>query len=56
MTRIVACALVAVAACKGGAQQARGPEAVPVTVAPVEKKDVPLLAAFFEQALRVERR
>ena len=32
-----------IAACKGGAQQARGPEAVPVTVAPVEKKDVPLL-------------
>jgi membrane fusion protein, multidrug efflux system len=41
--RIVLCAVLAAAACKGGAQQARGPEAVPVTVAPVEKKDVPML-------------
>jgi multidrug efflux system membrane fusion protein len=44
MKRILVCAIVSIAlgACKKGAQQARGPEAVPVTVAAVEKKDVPL--------------
>ncbi|MFL5440043.1 MAG: efflux RND transporter periplasmic adaptor subunit [Myxococcales bacterium] len=43
MKRLAVLCAVAVAACKGGRQQARGPEAVPVTVAPVEKKDVPML-------------
>jgi membrane fusion protein, multidrug efflux system len=45
MKRALASAMAALAAvaCKGGAQQARGPEAVPVNVAAVEKKDVPLL-------------
>ncbi|MFL5373583.1 MAG: efflux RND transporter periplasmic adaptor subunit [Myxococcales bacterium] len=43
MKRLAVLCAVAVAACKGGRQQARGPEAVPVTVAAVEKKDVPML-------------
>jgi len=45
MKRALACAIASLAflACKGGAQQARAPDAVPVTVAPVAKKDVPLL-------------
>jgi multidrug efflux system membrane fusion protein len=34
---------VAAISCKGSAQQGRGPEALPVTVASVQKKDVPLL-------------
>jgi len=40
---VAAVALAAAVACKGSAQQARGPEGVPVTVATVAKKDVPLL-------------
>ena len=40
MTRVVVCVLLA--ACSGTSKGATGPEAVPVTVAKVQKKTVPL--------------